>query len=206
MKNKPVDINQRIPLETLHSALLSFLNNNYSEEYILEQLRLDFSGENRLKKALRIVNKIVVRSPIAMFIERHENELKLALKKKHERNCILISLLNSAYPFSFDTFRFLGKFFMVQDLVNRETLVKSLSGIYGGNRATENAFDSVIPMFLEAGLIERPQLGIYKKNDTFRSDTSVAKKIYIESYRINSNLEMTGDYQLSDPYFYLVFK
>ena len=58
MNNKSVDINQRIPLETLHAGLKAFLNNNYSNEYILEQLRIEFNGENR-PKALRIVNRII---------------------------------------------------------------------------------------------------------------------------------------------------
>jgi len=50
MVNKSIDINQRIPLHTLYAALESFLNGSYSNEYILEQLRLEFNGENRLKK------------------------------------------------------------------------------------------------------------------------------------------------------------
>ena len=60
MSNISIDINQRIPLYALEVALNSYLTNNYSNDYILEQLRLDFQGENRLKKALRIVNKIVI--------------------------------------------------------------------------------------------------------------------------------------------------
>lgn len=59
MSNKSLYINQRIPLDTLFVALESYLDGNYSDDYILEQLRLEFKGENRLKKALRIVNKIV---------------------------------------------------------------------------------------------------------------------------------------------------
>ena len=50
MNNKSIDINQRIPLETLHAALEAYLNDNYSNDYIMEQLRLEYNGENRLKK------------------------------------------------------------------------------------------------------------------------------------------------------------
>ena len=56
--NKSIDINQRIPLDTLYAALEAYLNGSYTNDYVLEQLRLEFEGENRLKKALRIVNKI----------------------------------------------------------------------------------------------------------------------------------------------------
>ena len=53
MNNKSIDINQRIPLDTLYAGLEAYINGHYSNEYVLEQLRLEFEGENRLKKALR---------------------------------------------------------------------------------------------------------------------------------------------------------
>ena len=69
MNNKSIDINQRIPLDTLYAALESYLNGSYSNDYILEQLRLEFEGENRLKKALRIVNKIIHIDTYNLLIE-----------------------------------------------------------------------------------------------------------------------------------------
>ena len=97
---------------------------------------------------MRIVNKIILRNPLNKFIEENK-EIKLAIKK-NDRNMILIALLNSSFSFSFDTLRFLGKYLSVQDIVSRETIKKSLASVYGGNRATDNAIDSVIPMFIEA--------------------------------------------------------
>ena len=168
MNHKLIDINQRIPLETLYVALVSYLNGTYSDDYILEQLKLEFRGENRLKKSLRIVNKIILRNPLNKFIEENKEQIKLAIKKKNDRNMILIALLNSSFSFSFDTLRFLGKYLSVQDIVSRETIKKSLASVYGGNRATQNALDSVIPMFIEAGLIKRPTLGVYHRNSSFQ--------------------------------------
>ena len=201
MNHKSIDINQRIPLDTLYAALESYLNGNYSEDYILEQLRLEFKGENRLKKSLRIVNKIILRSPLLEFIEENKQSIKQAIKKKHDRNLILISLLNSSFSFSFDTLQLLGKYLSVQDLVNREIIKKALASVYGGNRATENAIDSVIPMFIEAGLIKRPTLGVYKHNTDFQISTRVSKQIFIESFKTNSSLDGIQEYQLRDPYF-----
>ena len=100
MNNKSIDINQRIPLETLYAALEAYLNDNYSNEYIMEQLRLEYSGENRLKKALRIVNRIIPKNPMLPLINEKKAALKLAIKKKQDRDIILIALLNSAFPFS----------------------------------------------------------------------------------------------------------
>ena len=94
MNNKSIDINQRIPIETLTSALESYLNDSYCNEYIIEQLRLDFSGENRLKKALRIVNKIIPQSPLNELLLENKEEIKNIIKKKADRNVILIALLS----------------------------------------------------------------------------------------------------------------
>ena len=201
MNHKSIDINQRIPLDTLYAALESYLNGNYSEDYILEQLRLEFKGENRLKKSLRIVNKIILRNPLIEFIEENKDQIKQAIKKKYDRNIILIALLNSSFAFSFDTLQFLGKYLTVQDLVNRETIKKSLANVYGGNRATVNAIDSIIPMFIEAGLIKRPTLGVYQRNSDFQILSTVSKHIFIESFKTNNTLDGIQDYQLRDPYF-----
>lgn len=199
--NKSIDINQRIPLDTLYAALESYLNGTYSENYILEQLRLEFKGENRLKKSLRIVNKIILRSPLISFIEDKQGQVKQAIKKKHDRNVILIALLNSSFTFSFDALQFLGKFLAVQDLVNRETIKKSLANVYGGNRATENAIDSVMPMFIEAGFLIRPSLGVYQRNTDLQISTFITKQIFIESFKSNNALDSIQEYQLRDPYF-----
>ena len=148
MNNKSIDINQRIPLDTLHAALEAFLNDAYSNDYVLEQLRLEYSGENRLKKALRIVNKIIINNPEVDFINENKQIILKALRNKTDRNIILISLLNIAFPFSFDVLHTFTKFFNVQSVINSETVKKSISNVYGGNRATENGIYSVVPMFI----------------------------------------------------------
>ena len=204
MNNKPIDINQRIPLDVLYAALDSHINGTYSEDYILQQLRLEFKGENRLKKSLRIVSKIILRNPLVEFIEENRDQIKQAIKNKHDRNVILIALLNSTFGFSFDTLQFLGKYLSVQDFVNRETIKKSLANIYGGNRATENAIDSVIPMFIDAGLIKRETLGVYQQNADFNIISQVGKQIFIESFKTNQKNDDIQDYQLRDPYFLFI--
>jgi hypothetical protein len=204
MNHKPIDINQRIPLDTLYAALESFLNGTYSDAYIMEQLTLEFKGENRLKKSLRIVNKVIVRNPLRAFLEENKDRIRQAIKKKHDRSIILIALLNSSFTFSFDTLQFLGKYLTVQEIVNRETIKKSLASVYGGNRATENAIDSVIPMFIEAGLIKRPTKGVYQRNPDFHISSAVSKQIFIESFKKNTTLEGIQEYQLRDPYFLFI--
>lgn len=201
MNHKQIKINQRIPLDVLSSALVSLIEGNYNEEYILQQLRLEFNGENRLAKSIGIINKIILKNPQIKFIEEHKEELKQALTKKSDRNVILIALLNSTYSFAFDTLQFLGKYLNVQDVVSRETIKKSLGGIYGGNRSTDNAIDSVIPMFIEAGIILRPANGLYQHNPDIITSYPVSSQLYVESYRLWLNYDEIQEYHLRDPYF-----
>jgi hypothetical protein len=201
MDNKSIDINQRIPLDTLYAAFESYLDGNYSNDYVLEQLRLEFEGENRLKKAQRIVSKIIQRNPSNDFIIENKAELKNAIKNKVDRDVILIALLNSAFVFSFDLLRIFGKYFSVQEIINRETVSKQVSNIYGGNRATANAIDSVVPMFIEAGFFTRQKAGLYECKNKLTLSSKVTKKLYIESFKSNNPMEGIQEYQLRDPYF-----
>lgn len=201
MNNKSIDINQRIPIETLSAALESFLNDNYNNDYILEQLRLDFTGENRLKKALRIVNKIVPQSPLNELLLLNREEIKNIIKKKSDRDVILIALLNSAFSFSFEVLRTFGRFFAVQEMVNTQTIKKPISDVYGGNRATDNALYSVIPMFIEAGFLSRPKIGIYQSGESINISSPLTVEIYKESFKLNNAYNSLNEYQLRDPYF-----
>ena len=200
-----VDINQRIPLYILKIALQSYLDGTYTNDYIMEQLRMEYDGENRLKKSLRIVNKIIKRNPIIHLTDENKVKVQAAIKSKNDCNLILISLLNSAFPFSFDVLRIMGKFFSVQDVINAETIKKNVSNIYGGNRATENGIYSVVPMFLEAGIFKRPKQGIYEFENILNYSTEIAKEIFIASFNQNNTIKRTlNNYQHSDSYFMFV--
>lgn len=204
MNNKSIDINQRIPLETLYAALEAYLNDNYSNDYIMEQLRLEYNGENRLKKALRIVNRIISKNPLLSLVNENKTALKLAIKKKQDRDIILIALLNSAFPFSYDVLQIFGKYFAVQEIINADTVKKSISNVYGGNRATENGIYSVVPMFLEAGFFNRPKQGIYQWDKRLIPNSEITEKIYLASFKLNNNMNEIQEYQLMDPYFQFV--
>lgn len=204
MKNKSIDINQRVPLDTLYIALESYLDSNYSNEYVLEQLRLEFAGENRLKKGLRIVNRIIQKNPLNELLIDRKAEIKTAIKRKVDRDIILIALLNTAFPFSFDVLQTFGKFFTVQELVNTETIKKSISNIYGGNRATENGIYSVVPMFLEAEFFKRPKTGIYEWIGPLSGTNAITNEIYRESFAVNNPMVSASAIHLIDPYFKFV--
>jgi hypothetical protein len=201
MSKLSIDINQRIPLDVLEVALNTFLSGNYSNEYVIEQLRLEFDGENRLKKALRIVNKIIIKSPIKDFLIQNKEEILIALKKKEDKNLILIALLNSAFPFSFFVLKTFGKYFSVQDEINSEIIKKTISNVYGGNRATENGIYSVVPMFLEANIFKRPSTGIYKFENKLNISSNISKKLFIQSFLLNNGITVIEEFHYRDPYF-----
>jgi len=163
MSDKAIGINQRIPLQILEIALRSYLNGNYDEEYIIEQLQLDFDGENRIKKALVITNKIVRNNPIITQVEEEIERILSALKRENDRNLILTALACTAFPFYYEVLKEFARFLKVQEVVNTELIKKTMASRYGSNRSMENGLYCVIPMLIEADIIERPKQGIYRK-------------------------------------------
>lgn len=204
MKNASININQRIPLDILYSALQTYLSGTYDENHIAEQLSAEFKGQNRIKKATNIISKIVCRNPLDEQIRQSKAEIQAALARKADRNLILISLLNSSYVFSFDVLRSFGKYLGVQQEVGRKTIMKELAAKYGGNRATPNGIDSVVPMFIEAGLIYRPKIGIYSKKSDIPAQSPISKQLYQSSYDIHHSTPATKETKAMDPYFFVL--
>jgi len=180
------------------------LDGQYSNEYVTEQLSLEYNGLNRIKKALRVVNRIIINNPIIDLLINNEATLRNVLKRKNERNVILISLLNAAFPFSFDTLSTFGKYFSVQEYVNAETIKKDISRIYGGNRATENGLYSVIPMFLEADYFSRPKQGLYQCAEGIAVLSSLTKDIYNASFNYCTIAITDAEVDSMNPYFVFV--
>ena len=114
----------------------------------------------------------------------------------------VIALLCSAFPFAFDVLQTFGKFFSVQDIINTETIKKSIAGVYGGNRATENGLYSVVPMFIEAGFFERTKPGLYSVTQMVGLVSEVSITAYKESY-IQNNGILLPQHEL-DPYFHFL--
>jgi hypothetical protein len=198
---KAIDINQRIPLAILEAGLLRFLKDDYDNGYIEEQLRLDFKGENRIRKATRIVKKVITGSPLKELLMENRSAILRAMKIPSDRNIILISLLNSTFLFSFDSLRILGELFYAQPLLSREALTRELVKAYGGNRSTANAIDSVVPMFIEAQFFTRPRLGFYEWQKPLIPLSPITKRLYIESFKVNMGIEEMPPFHESDPYF-----
>lgn len=204
MNKKAVDIDQLVDFEVFELALIDYLNNNYSEDYIIEQLSLNINGENRIKKGLRIVNRVILNSPLKELLIKNKAEILRAIKSKSDKQIIIVSLLNSAFSFAFYLQRIFGKFFNVQDVVNIKVIQKEVSKVYGGNRVAVNGIYCVGPVFEKAELYSKEGLGLYRFPGKKVLVSNIAKAMLIESYKLNNESKEIQDYQLMDPYFYFV--
>lgn len=199
-----IDINQRIPLTILETGLKTFLEGNYNPAYLKEQLAFEYSGENRVAKALSFVNKTILRNPLNSSLLDNKQAILNALKHKGDRSIILIALLNSSYPFAFDILNAFAKYFQVQEFVSTKLIKKEAISKYGSNRSTENALFSVIPMFLEAGIFYRIKPGLYQAKEKIAVHSWIAQDLYRQSFLTNIPLLENSDILIFEPYLKLI--
>lgn len=186
MENK-ILINQRISISMLEMAMKAALGGTYNSEYAMSLAAGEYNGPNRIKKCLTILNRLTIKNPLFPFVKEHEKEFNETIHFKGDRALVYAAIINSAYPFGYDTTCLLGKFFNIQRQVNIKVIVSRMSSKYGSNRATPNGLYCILPMLIEAGLILRPQDGIYEKAELeFR--THFCKELYQESFLINNPL------------------
>lgn len=195
-----IGINQRIPISILEMAIVATLNEECSPEYFAELARTEYEGENRIKKAVSVINRLTVRNPLLPYLKEHKEGVLIALRNNGDKPLILSSVINSAYSFGYDTASTLGKYFHVQDQVTRDFIVAKMSAKYGSNRSLENALSCVLPMFIEAGILVRPKVGFYeiKKVEHY---TETGLNIYRKSFFINNPTFFESDNCNTYPYF-----
>lgn len=173
----------------------------YSSEFAADLASGEYEGSNRINKARSIIGKLSIRNPLFPFIEEHKNEYYVAMKHKSDRAIIFTSLINAAYSFGYDAMVVLGKFFHVQDEVSTLLILNKMSSIYASNRSLPNALYCIMPMYIEAGLINRPKTGIYTKVD-YEGVSTFARKLYIKSFLVHNDLIQEEDIDsLEHPYF-----
>ena len=95
-----IGINQRIPIEAIELAVKAVLEDRYDNEYAAELARMEYSGENRIKKAVNIINRLTKNNVLMPFLKENERKVKMALKNPCDRG--MIDRVSSHY---FETFR-----------------------------------------------------------------------------------------------------
>lgn len=196
-----VGISQRISIHIIEQAMDAALKGTFTTELAAELAATQFNGANRIKKAQAFIGHFTLRNPLFGFIKDHEQEYRMALHHKDDRTAIFVALINATYEFGYDITSILGKFFHVQDEVTTKLITTRLSTKYSNNRSLPNGMNSILPMYIEAGFINRPKVGIYTKNSLSLS-SPIATEIYKKSFYIHNPLLIESFAQeLEHPYF-----
>ena len=199
--NKTVGINQRISVQIIEMALKAALDGFFRPEYAADLAAGEYEGANRINKARSIIGKLSQRNPLFPFIQEHKQEYLSAIKRKNDRALIFTSLINAAYGFGYDAMVILGKFFHVQDEVSTQLIINRMSSIYASNRTLPNGLYCIMPMYIEAGLLNRPKIGVYTRN-YFENISSFTQRLYIKSFLVHNPMLEESDVDCSDhPYF-----
>ena len=190
MENITIGINQRIPIHILELALCAALQDEASPEYFSELAATEYKGENRIKKAVSVINKLTIRNPIFGYLHEHADAVLAALKNKYDRPLLFGAIICAAYSFGFH----------VQQQVNTTLITQRMASKYGSNRSLPNALYCVLPMFLEAGLLNRPVIGIYEAIRQERY-SDFALTLYRKAFVINNPTYTMDDDIDSNPFF-----
>lgn len=196
----PIGINQRIPMQTLELALKAVLEDQYSNDYALELARYDYQGENRIKKAAKVLNRLTKTNALMPFYIEHKEKVLKALKNPDDRALLLIALVNTAYPFCYDVTATLGKYFHAQKTIGTPLLINKLSAKYGTNRTLPNGLYCIMPMLKDAGFITRPTVGLYEMCK-LSPLTEVARQAYTQSFMLNNPL-FTDSYRAENNFYF----
>lgn len=198
---KKVGINQRISINVIEMAMKAALDGSFSSEYAADLAYGEYDGINRIHKARSIIGKLSVRNPLFNYIAEHKQQFNVAIKHKGDRAIIFTALINAAYIFGYDAMVILGKFFHVQDKVSSQLIINRMSSIYASNRSLPNGLYCIMPMYIEAGLLNRPKPGIYTRN--YYDDISTfAKTLYRKSFIVHNPMMLEDDLEYTEhPYF-----
>ena len=195
-----IGINQRIPIEIIELAIKAMLDDHYDDEYAAELARMEFSGENRIKKTVKVINRIVKTNVLIPYLVENAGKVKLSLKNVEDKGMICIALVNAAYPFCYDVTAVLGRYFHAQKEIGTPLITTKLSAKYGTNRSLPNGLYCILPMLIEAGFITRPRPGFYQMAHLV-PQTEIARVIYQKSFLVN-NPTLNEDYHFSNNFYF----
>ena len=197
-----IGINQRIPISLLEMALRAELNGNATSDYFRELAGTEFEGPNRIGKTVTVMNRLTKKNPLIPYLKDNKTSIETLLRNKADRTLLFTAIICSAYHFGYDVVALLGKYFHAQETVSTDLIVQKMSATYGSNRSLPNALYCILPMLIEANLLERPAAGVYKAVRVQRA-AEEAKKVYRKSFLLNNPVFSENDY--IDNYSYFEF-
>ena len=195
-----IGINQRIPMNVLELAILAELQGNATPEYYRELAATEFNGQNRIRKAVSVINRLTTKNPLLSFLIENKKAVENMLRSKTDRPLLMTATICSAYSFGYDLVALLGKYFHAQEYVTTDFIKQKMSAKYGSNRSLSNALYCILPMLIEAQILERPESGIYKPIKITKA-TDNALNVFRKSFLLNNPMLTERDNIESNPYF-----
>ena len=122
------------------------------------------------------------------------------LRSKADKPLPLTAVICSTYGFGSDVVALLGKYFHAQETVTTELIRQKMSAKYGSNWSLPNALYCILPMLIEAKLLERPVPGEYKAI-RIKNASDDALKVYRKAFLLNNPMLSEKDNIESNPYF-----
>ena len=200
-----IGINQRIPISILEMALIATLEGKATAEYFASLASSEYSGQNRIGKAVSVINRLTIRNKLLPFMQENKDDLLSAFRSSNDRPLVFAAIICAAYSFGYDTVAILGKFFHVQPQVNTKLIVEKMSAKYGANRSLPNGLYCILPMLIEAGLLNRPEAGFYEAKRVERA-SDFAMILYRKAFLLNNPNYKENDDIDTHPFFEFITK
>jgi len=200
MNKVSIAIEKRVSMSTVDLALRAALNNELTDDYVRELAAVECSGANRMKKVAALLRRLVVRNPLLPTLVEQKDAVISMLDSNVDRPLLFAALMSSSYSIFYDTLRIAGKYFHAQNDITRPLMLTKLSDKYGSNRSLDVAYDCIMPMLLDAGLIHRKSQAVYNIVKQPRASKCVIK-IYRQSFLLNNPVLDDNDNIDNDPYF-----
>lgn len=180
-----IGINQRIPMNILELALLAELQGNATGDYFRELAATEYNGQNRIGKAVSVMNRLTKKNRLMPYLMEKKTEVEAMFRNQADKPLLLTAIICSAYGFGYDVVALLGKYFHAQEIVTTELIRQKMSEKYGSNRSLPNALYCILPMLIEAKLLERPEAGKFKAI-RIKNATDEAKVVYQQAFLLNN--------------------
>ena len=189
---KTIGISQRISVNIMEAAMKASLNGTFTPEFATDLAGLEFKGPNRIKKACFFIGHLTQRNPLFDYISNHRKEYAGAICYDGDRALIFTALINAAFEFGYDVTCIMGRYFHAQNEITSKLIVSQMAANYSNNRGLMNGLYCVLPMYIDAGFIDRPKIGVYKRKE-LNPVTAFSKEIYRQSFLIHNSFYTIND-------------
>ena len=69
-------------------AIKAVLNDSYDNDYAAELTRMEYSGENKIKKAVNIINRLTKNNALMPLLQENKSKILTALKFPDDKGMI----------------------------------------------------------------------------------------------------------------------